>query len=149
MPLTEGDRVKKELDEVNATEDFSAEATTKDLSEWTATIKGPKGTPYEGGVFKLELQFPAAYGERAPQTFFITKVYHPNVDPNNIQLNILTDGWRGAKFTALTVLQEVVELLKKPILQDALNKDIAEQYENDQEAFNKEAKQWTENFAKE
>ncbi len=45
------------------------------LMHWKGTLKGPKGTPYEGGVFKIDIQLPADYpfvppkvGGRAPCT---------------------------------------------------------------------------------
>ena len=28
---------------------------------WKGTLKGPTGTPYEGGVFKIDIQLPADY----------------------------------------------------------------------------------------
>ena len=31
------------------------------LMHWKGTLKGPAGTPYEGGVFKIDIQLPADY----------------------------------------------------------------------------------------
>ena len=31
------------------------------LMHWKGTLKGPTGTPYEGGVFKIDIQLPADY----------------------------------------------------------------------------------------
>ena len=31
------------------------------LMHWKGTLKGPKGTPYEGGIFKIDIQLPADY----------------------------------------------------------------------------------------
>ena len=39
---------------------------------WEGTIKGPKDTMWEGGVFKLYLQFSEHYNGQPPEIFFHT-----------------------------------------------------------------------------
>jgi ubiquitin-protein ligase len=36
-------------------------------------------TPYSGGVFNLDFQFPQAYPFEPPEIKFLTRVYHPNI----------------------------------------------------------------------
>ena len=43
-------------------------------------IAGPADSPYEGGMFKLELFLPDEYPMVAPKVLFRTKIYHPNID---------------------------------------------------------------------
>jgi ubiquitin-protein ligase len=44
----------------------------------TSGIRGPSGTPYEGGVFVAVLTFPKDYPLSPPKMKFTTDIYHPN-----------------------------------------------------------------------
>lgn len=49
------------------------------LRYFDVTIEGPQGSPFEGGVFKLELFLPEEYPMAPPKVRFLTKIYHPNI----------------------------------------------------------------------
>lgn len=52
--------------------------------ELLVTLLGPKGSPFEGGTFKLVVTIPDRYPFEPPLVKFITPVYHPNIDKGNI-----------------------------------------------------------------
>jgi ubiquitin-conjugating enzyme (huntingtin interacting protein 2) len=43
------------------------------------TINGPEGTPYEGGVFDVDILIPKQYPFEPPKMQFITRIWHPNI----------------------------------------------------------------------
>jgi ubiquitin-conjugating enzyme E2 D/E len=99
---------------------ISAGCKGDDLFAWTATLVGPKDSPYEGGIFFLDVHFPVDYPFKPPKVTFVTRVYHPNVSSNgSICLDILKDAWSPA-LTISRVLLSISSLLTDPNPDDPL-----------------------------
>ncbi|KAG5522392.1 hypothetical protein RHGRI_034541 [Rhododendron griersonianum] len=45
---------------------------------WNAVIFGPDDTPWDGGTFKLTLQFSEDYPNKPPTVRFVSRMFHPN-----------------------------------------------------------------------
>lgn len=52
------------------------------LGIWSVFIEGPKGSPFEGGVFELEMAFPSDYPDNPPTLYFKSEFWHPNIYPD-------------------------------------------------------------------
>eukprot|EP01084_Bolivina_argentea_P003754 7073_1 len=93
-------RLTKEAQEIandDALEMMSAGPINDDMFHWQAMIMGPPNSPYENGIFTLEMNFPNEYPFKPPKVKFLTKVYHCNVnDKGGICLDILKDNWSPA-----------------------------------------------------
>ena len=117
------------------------------IYKWTGSIIGPEGSPYAGGIFWLDVDFPVDYPFKPPRVTFTTKVFHPNVNANGgICLDILKEQWSPA-LSIGKVLLSISSLLTDPNPKDPLVPDIAHLYETDRAKFNQLAREWTLRFA--
>jgi len=83
----------------------------KDLFTWHCNMRGPKGTPYEGGVFHLVLEFPQSYPCDPPQVNVSTSLPHPNVFSGKICLNMLQPGDEQEKYLGWSSAYSVQSIL--------------------------------------
>jgi ubiquitin-conjugating enzyme E2 D/E len=142
-------RIDKELNEI--TKDppagCSAAPKDKDMFKWKAMITGPADSPYTGGVFALEIEFPKDYPFKAPHIVFTTSIYHPNISENGaICLDILKTSWSPA-LTISKVLLSICSLLTDPNPNDPLRPDVAKLYKLDKKQYEEIAKQHTQRHA--
>ena len=118
-----------------------------DLYHWTATIMGPEGSPYYGGVFYLNITFPSNYPFKPPKIAFITKIYHPNINSSGgICLDILKDNWSPA-LTISKVLLSICSLLTDPNPDDPLVPEIARKFKDNRVQYEITAREWTQCYA--
>ena len=131
---------------------------TKSLDHLAVTIKGPKGTPFQGGLFRLEIKFPHDYPRKPPFMRLHTGIWHPNFWPKpteypgqrNICLSLIDPslvgkkgGWSPSK-TIVTVIQSILAMLntrgKLIDPTDVFNKKAAIEMMNDTKNFEKKVK---------
>ena len=92
------------------------------------------GSPYNGGVFFLDIHYPTDYPFKPPKVTFRTRIYHCNINSSGqICLDILKDQWSPA-LTISKVLLSICSLLTDANPHDPLVGSIAQQLLNDKEA---------------
>ena len=142
-------RIQKELTDlrVDPPTNCSAGPIGDDMFRWEGVIMGPADSPYAGGVFKLNIQFPVDYPFKPPHLQFTTKIYHPNINAAGlICLDILKGQWSPA-LTISKVLLSITSLLTDPNPNDPLVPEIANLYKRDKAAYEMEARTWTPRYA--
>merc|ERR1712100_95070 len=96
------------------------------LQFWRALIEGPPGSPFEGGVFVLNVIVPDNYPFQPPRITFETPIYHCNVnDSGKICLDILQEAWSAA-LSVPKCLEAIRVMMKKPDTDNALRQWIAD-----------------------
>ncbi|KAJ5519973.1 hypothetical protein N7463_000426 [Penicillium fimorum] len=124
--MTEFKKYKKEGE--NETFLYLRPVDEDDLLRWEAVLKGPDGSPYEGGLWHLSITVPPKYPNAPPTILFTTKIVHPNIhfETGKICLSLLDEGdhWTPAE-TLKTTLASIQWLLKDPNPDSPLNVDVA------------------------
>lgn len=143
-------RILKELNDVkkNIVDNCSAgPINDDDIYHWSGTIIGPSQTPYEGGLFYLDILFPIEYPFKPPSIKFRTPIYHPNIHQNgSICLDILKNNWSAA-LTIVNVLLSISSLLSDPNPNDPLSPNIAKEYKTNYKFFFENARKYTRKYA--
>ncbi|XP_068653332.1 uncharacterized protein [Aristolochia californica] len=122
------------------------------LSAIDACIRGPEGTVYDRGVFRIKIQIPERYPFQPPNATFATPIYHPNIDNGGrICLDILNLPPKGAWQPSLnisTVLTSIGLLLIEPNPDDGLMCEASKEYKYNRQLFDQKARSCTQKYAK-
>jgi ubiquitin-conjugating enzyme E2 I len=59
-----------------------------EIMVWEAGIPGKNGTDWEGGVYKVTMEFSEEYPSKPPKCKFVPPLFHPNVYPSG-ELNYM------------------------------------------------------------
>jgi len=132
-----------------------------------ASIEGPPGTPYEGGLFWITVKLVL---HKLPVLRFQTRIYHPNIDCTGKLCASYKEWWtdenlrtymgtltqtdapwfsqnRSNTFSLGAVLVAVCGLLASPNVEDPLVPEIAETYITDYNAYFRAAQLYAMKYA--
>ncbi|TNV75452.1 hypothetical protein FGO68_gene2267 [Halteria grandinella] len=112
-----------------------------------AKIAGPSETPYEGGLFNLELILTDTYPFEPPKFKFTTKIFHPNITKDGrTNLVLLGIEWTPAE-NIRTVLEAIKQLLQKPKYEYPASNKYYKLWRADPYSALCQAREWTETQA--
>jgi ubiquitin-conjugating enzyme (huntingtin interacting protein 2) len=149
--MSRAKRIAKELEDVKRDQLSGVTldmAEDDDLSHLKGTFLGPPGTPYEGGLFEVDIKIPVEYPFKPPIMKFDTRIYHPNISSQTgaICLDILKDAWTPI-LTLKSSLISLQSLLQSPEPTDPQDAQVAKIYLTDPKKFAETAANWTKIYA--
>jgi ubiquitin-conjugating enzyme E2 A len=111
---------------------------------WKASVFGPEETPWEGGVFGLNLSFSEDYPQKPPRIRFTTDMFHPNVYADGtICLDIIQDAWSPI-YTVASVLTSIQSLLTDPNPASPANPEAAKMFLEDKKGYRRKVRRCAE-----
>ena len=119
-----------------------------DISCVHAELLGPQGTPYAGGVFKIELNFPAEYPNHPPTARFVTPICHPNIERvgGKVSVDILQARWSPVLWLN-TIVLSVCSLLAYPNFDQPVEPELATLFREDPAKYEQDARAFTREHA--
>mmetsp|Transcript_37705 Transcript_37705/g.64996 ORF Transcript_37705/g.64996 Transcript_37705/m.64996 type:complete len:152 (+) Transcript_37705:45-500(+) len=149
MAAAANKRLQTEEKDIEASppDDCTAGPIAGDQFHWQAMMCGPENSPYSGGVFFLNIEFPPDYPFKPPKVHFTTRIYHCNINAaGGVCLDILKDRWSPA-LNITKVLETIRELLVTPQTESPLVPEISDLYKSDRQAHDEIARAWTAKYA--
>lgn len=107
----------------------------------TPRVCSPDDTPWEGGTFRLTLQFTEDYPNKPPVVKFVSKLFHPNVyNDGGICLDILQSNWSPI-YDISAVLTSIQSLLCDPNPNSPANSEAAKLFQENRREYDKRVQQ--------
>ena len=157
------DRIKKELSEVRKSENLESICASAgpikrgDLYHWKACFIGPKNTGYDGGLFRLLIDFPTNYPQEKPDVNFKYPVFHPNINCNNFDVNkpegkyhICIENLNNWKpeYNIVSVILSIYNLLVYPNAKDGYGNEAATLInEGKNDEFKSKCNEWVRKYS--
>ena len=118
-----------------------------DMFNWNALIKGPKKSPYEGYLFKFEINYTEDYPKKAPTVTCKSNIYHMNISTwGDVCVSSIKDknGWAKAGDISTVLLSIFCILAKEPdenALKSPYREDLRDLYLKNKDEYNKNARE--------
>jgi ubiquitin-conjugating enzyme E2 A len=110
------------------------------IMKWQAVIFGPEDSPWEGGTFKLTLDFTEEYPNKPPTVKFLSQMHHPNVyNDGSICLDILQNQWSPI-YDISAILTSIQSLLTDPNPNSPANSEAARLFAENRREYNRKVK---------
>ena len=125
--------------------------------DWKVFFTAPHDTDYKGGLFFLRIHFPSDYPNEAPEIYFITPIYHLNINPcapkeegdeSLGHVCISTLDWWKPEYTIKETLFNTYSLFYITNVDCAYGIKRAKEYKDNKEIYEEKVKYFTKKYAK-
>jgi len=118
------------------------------LFEWRIWVEGSKGSPYEDGIFQMQMEFPKDYPMSPPKLKMLSEFWHPNIYKNGeVCISILhppvddpmsgerpEERWMPTQ-TVSTIMLSVLSMLNDPNVNSPANVDASVEWRDRRAQF--------------
>lgn len=115
--------------------------------DFHVTFNGPKGTVYEGAIYRVHVELPEQYPFASPGIGFEPcSIFHPNVDEKSgsVCLDVINQTWTPL-YSLVNVFDVFLpQLLTYPNPSDPLNADAASMYMKDPDNYEAKVREYVE-----
>ena len=125
--------------------------------DWKLSFTAPQDTSYKGGLFFLRIHFPQDYPNEAPEIYFVTPIYHLNINPcapkeegdeSLGHVCISTLDWWKPEYTIKEALFNTYSLFYITNVDCAYGIERAKEYKDNKEIYEEKVKYFTKKYAK-
>jgi len=116
---------------------------SQDLMFWECVVPGKAKTIWEGGRYKLSMEFTEEYPSKPPKCKFTPTIFHPNIYPSGtVCLSILAEekGWKPS-ITIKQILIGIQDLLDNPNADDPAQKEPFVVFKNNRAEYNRRVRE--------
>lgn len=123
------------------------EASEDNIYTWKVVMMGPPNSPYSGGKWTLQLNFPGQYPFKPPSILFLTRVFHPSVSKHGeICAALIGDNW-GPTLNVRHCMTTIYGILASPSADHPLEEEIGALLREKPKDFEKQARKYTKKYA--
>ena len=120
------ERIKKEFNHIKNEAVLSLiegdiSTINNDFKHLRVSFKGPKGTPYDNGIYYFDIVLKDDYPSSKPLVTFMTKIFHPNIELNSGKICLYYINHYSQYNTLSELILIIYNLLAKPNFDELLN----------------------------
>ena len=154
-------KIKVEFDDLNSNPlsniGYSIQLSAEDnIFEWDITLLGAPDSIYAGGIFHIKVIFPDDFPYKAPQLYFLTPIYHLDVNPRKIDspgvehlghLSVSFINWWKPDITIKEILTKLYAVFYLQTPETPYGLERAEEFRFNRPLYNIKAKYFTKKYA--
>ena len=120
------ERIKKEFNHIKNDAILSLiegdiSTINNDYKHLRVCFKGPKGTPYDNGIYYFDIVLKDDYPSSKPLVTFMTKIFHPNIELNSGKVCLYYINHYSQYNTLSELILLIYNLLANPNFDELLN----------------------------
>eukprot|EP00742_Colponemidia_sp_Colp-10_P000441 GILJ01000482.1.p1 GENE.GILJ01000482.1~~GILJ01000482.1.p1 ORF type:complete len:172 (+),score=20.08 GILJ01000482.1:88-603(+) len=131
--------------------DYEVTMNNDSTTDFNVKFYGPKGSPYDGGVWQVHVDLPDQYPYKSPSIGFCNRIFHPNVDEmsGSVCLDVINQTW-SPMFDLINVFEVFLpQLLLYPNPTDPLNGEAAALLMREPEKYTNKVREYVNKYATE